>query len=307
MGKSLREIAQELKESDKKVHLIYAFNGTGKTRLSKEFTKLVTPDEGELTRQKILYYNAFTEDLFYWDNEAIALKIWNNYFMDWILIDQGQDGNIIKNFQQYTNDKLMPNFNFSDRSVTFSIERGNEEIIESIKLSKGEESNFIWSIFYTLLELVISELKIPEFDERSTSDFNQLEYVFIDDPVSSLDDNHLIEVASNLASLIKESNKEKLGLQFIITTHNPLFYNVLHNEFGNANKFRLEKLEDGTYELHAQRNDSPFSYHMFLRNELRTAINENRIQKYHFNFLRNLFEKTATFLGYMDWKKFVTA
>lgn len=87
MGKSLREIAQELKESDKKVHLIYAFNGTGKTRLSKEFTKLVTPDEGELTRQKILYYNAFTEDLFYWDNEAIALKIWNNYFMDWILID----------------------------------------------------------------------------------------------------------------------------------------------------------------------------------------------------------------------------
>lgn len=278
MGKSLREIAQELKESDKKVHLIYAFNGTGKTRLSKEFAKLVTPDEGELTRQKILYYNAFTEDLFYWDNEAIALKIWNNYFMDWILIEQGQDGNIIKNFQQYTNDKLMPNFNFSDRSVTFSIERGNEEIAESIKLSKGEESNFIWSIFYTLLELVISELKIPELDERSTSDFNQLKYVFIDDPVSSLDDNHLIEVASNLASLIKESNKENLGLQFIITTHNPLFYNVLHNEFGNANKFRLEKLEDGTYELHAQRNDLPFSYHMFLRNELRTAINETEFK-----------------------------
>ena len=41
---------------------------------------------------------------------------------------------------------------------------------------------------------------------------------------------------------------------------------------------------------------------MFLRNELRAAITENRIQKYHFNFLRNLFEKTATFLGYMDWK-----
>lgn len=302
MGKSLADIALELKESDKKVHLIYAFNGTGKTRLSKEFIKLVTPDEGELTRQKILYYNAFTEDLFYWDNEAIALKVWNSYFMDWILVEQGQDGNIIKNFQQYTNDKLMPNFHFEDRSVTFSIERGNEETTESIKLSKGEESNFIWSIFYTLLELVISELKIPELDERSTSDFNQLKYVFIDDPVSSLDDNHLIEVASNLASLIKESNKENLGLQFIITTHNPLFYNVLHNEFGNANKARLEKLEDGTYELLTQRNDSPFSYHMFLRNELRAAITENRIQKYHFNFLRNLFEKTATFLGYMDWK-----
>ena len=33
MGKSLAEIAQELRESDKKVQLIYAFNGVGKTRL----------------------------------------------------------------------------------------------------------------------------------------------------------------------------------------------------------------------------------------------------------------------------------
>ena len=31
MGKSLDEIAQELKDSNKKVQLIYAFNGTGKT------------------------------------------------------------------------------------------------------------------------------------------------------------------------------------------------------------------------------------------------------------------------------------
>ena len=49
MGKSLTEIAQQLKEavhktkavtekvSDVKVQLIYAFNGTGKTRLSREF------------------------------------------------------------------------------------------------------------------------------------------------------------------------------------------------------------------------------------------------------------------------------
>ena len=40
MGKSLNEIAQELKDSGKKVQLIYAFNGTGKTRLSREFKDL---------------------------------------------------------------------------------------------------------------------------------------------------------------------------------------------------------------------------------------------------------------------------
>ena len=65
-------------------------------------------------------------------------------------------------------------------------------------------------------------------DEEDYESFNQLEYVFIDDPVSSLDENHLIELAVNLAELIKLSKSEKL--KFIISTHNPLFYNVLHNE-----------------------------------------------------------------------------
>ncbi|MCY4001434.1 MAG: hypothetical protein OXF84_11610 [Bacteroidetes bacterium] len=41
MSKRLSEIAQQLKEKDKKVQLIYAFNGTGKTRLSLEFTQLI--------------------------------------------------------------------------------------------------------------------------------------------------------------------------------------------------------------------------------------------------------------------------
>ncbi len=34
MGKMLEDIAQKLKDSNKKAQLIYAFNGTGKTRLS---------------------------------------------------------------------------------------------------------------------------------------------------------------------------------------------------------------------------------------------------------------------------------
>ena len=34
---SLAEIAQRIKDSNKKVTLLYAFNATGKTRLSMEF------------------------------------------------------------------------------------------------------------------------------------------------------------------------------------------------------------------------------------------------------------------------------
>ena len=75
MGKTLTEIAQTLRTANKKVQLIYAFNGTGKTRLSREFKQLIAPraddeaDQPELAGKKILYYNAFTEDLFYWDND----------------------------------------------------------------------------------------------------------------------------------------------------------------------------------------------------------------------------------------------
>lgn len=45
MEKGLREIAQELKDDKKRVQLIYAFNGVGKTRLSREFKRLVESDD----------------------------------------------------------------------------------------------------------------------------------------------------------------------------------------------------------------------------------------------------------------------
>ena len=47
MGETLTEIAQELNNSPKKVQLIYAFNGVGKTRLSRAFKELVSPKQEE--------------------------------------------------------------------------------------------------------------------------------------------------------------------------------------------------------------------------------------------------------------------
>nr|WP_298562973.1 AAA family ATPase [uncultured Phascolarctobacterium sp.] len=181
--------------------------------------------------------------------------------------------------------------------MTFSYERGNDEDNQHIKISKGEESCFIWSIFYSLLDQVVHVLNIPEENDRETNQFDKLEYVFIDDPVSSLDDNHLIELAVNLAQLIKQSESD---LKFVITTHNPLFYNVLHNEFKQGNFF-LKKDGDAQFDLVPQNNDSPFSYHLFLKLEIEKAIKSGQLKKYHFNFLRNILEKTSTFLGYSNW------
>lgn len=341
MGKLLEEIVQELKDNTKKVQLIYAFNGVGKTRLSRMFKEIVAPkqEDEEETRLKVVYYNAFTEDLFYWDNDLDEdvdrkITIRPNGFTRWIFEDQGQSGNITTLFQHYTGDKLTPIFNpeyttkgkdgkdikvpaYSE--ITFSIDRGNDKKINNVKISKGEESCLIWCIFYSLLKEIVETLNIPEAEDRSTNQFDSLRYVFIDDPVSSLDENHLIELAVNIAETIKSS---KSDLQFIITTHNPLFYNMLYNELGLKNKnkkkspeskdknekslscvYMLDKNEDGTFDLKEKDGDSnkSFSYHLFLKQTIEEAIKVGSIQKYHFTLLRNLYEKTANFLGYPKW------
>jgi len=374
MSKTLPEIGKQLKDANKKVQLIYAFNGSGKTRLSRAFKDLVAPkkagdqngEEADLSRNKILYYNAFTEDLFYWDNDLESdseprLKIQPNTFTDWLIAllrELGEDGNIVANFQRYTGSNANPVFNeeykkkikdFNGEDIEITIpafleiafqvaangpaesdvpsgtENGADTNVQGqykiIKVSKGEESNFVWSVVYTLLEQVVSTLNELSISDRVTDKFDNLEYVFIDDPVSSLDDSHLIALAVDLAGLIKRSAYvDGKGLRFVVTTHSPLFYNVLHNELNNdlkklnqdgtsssvykrgqSEKYRLEKKSDGTFELIVS-NDHPFSYHLFLLSELRSAISDGQVKKYHFNFLRNILEKTATFLGHPRWE-----
>lgn len=65
----LSEIAAHLREKleDKKYVLLFAYNGTGKTRLSMEFKELGKNGDDRDT----LYFNAFTEDLFNWDNDLV--------------------------------------------------------------------------------------------------------------------------------------------------------------------------------------------------------------------------------------------
>lgn len=322
MSNTLTEIAEQLKAHNKKVQLIYAFNGTGKTRLSRLFKELVSPkvdENGEQATLKALYYNAFTEDLFYWDNDLDGdvdrkLKIHPNEFTKWVLEEQGQGPKIIEHFQRLSSGTIEPIFSADFSEIAFKMKSDAQGA--SIKISKGEESNLVWTVFYSLLDLAIEELSSAE-DDRSTDKFNDLEYVFIDDPVSSLDDNHLIELAVDLAKLVKSSSA---SLQFIITTHNPLFYNVLSNEFSNklakdpnavdiewlykpreSQKYRFDKDSTGNFELTILGENTPFSYHLLLLTEIREAIVSNQVRKYHFSFVRNILEKTATFLGYKGW------
>lgn len=318
MGKTLREIAEQLRDSKKKVQLIYAFNGTGKTRLSREFKQLVAPKVDDVgagadvsqapSWSKILYYSAFTEDLFYWDNDLALdahprIRIQPNSFTDWLLRllrDLGQDGNIVSHFQRYSNEKLTPHFSEGLDEVTFFLQRGDDAVSGNLKISRSEENSLIWSIFYTLMDQAILVLNQAETEYRETKEFDLLEYVFIDDPVSSVDENHLIELAVDLGGVLRGCDS---GLKFIIATHNPLFYNVLYNELKVDCGYFLERFDDGTFELLDKRGDSNrgFSYHLHIKKVIEQAVHDNKIERYHFTLLRNLYEKTASFLGYKQW------
>ena len=272
-----------------KVSALYACNTSGKTRLSKLFK--------EKYEEKVLCYNAFMEDLFNWNNEDVVLKIDKNSWICRLIKDEGLDLQIINNFKKLMNSKIEPSFNLEDGEITFkNFSIGNR----NIKVSRGEESLFIWSIFYTILCFAIGIIQEKEGD-RSTQYFDDLKYVVIDDPVSSMDDTRIITIALELIEVINKMKNMDNKLKIFITTHHSLFFNILHSENISEwykQNYILSKTENNEYSLETQSSDSPFAYHNVIFTELRKAIEKNNIQKYHFNLFRALLEKTANFLGY---------
>lgn len=291
------------------MNLVYAFNATGKTRLSKTFVE----SEGEVSTfegRNVLYYNSFTEDLFYWERtkeeDGFCLKIRPNNFTNWILEEQGKDRDIVKFFQEYTNKRIEPIFSSDWREVTFSYKNKSDKLFSKIKISKSEESLFIFSIFFILLEGIKGVFDSPQGEERETSAFDGLKYIFVDDPISSMDENNLIKIAVDLSILIKDINKGN-ELKFIVTTHNVSFYNVLYNECKCRKGYMLLRNENGDFSLEEKSGDSnkSFSYHLHLRELIRKAIRDEKIDRTCLMFLRNLYEKTSSFLGYGKWSNFL--
>lgn len=113
------EIKNQLNKNPtkKKVVLLYAFNATGKTRLSKELDSKEDEfdDIGET-----LCFNAFAEDTFVWDNENLILYIKNSWITE-LIKDEGLDTEIIKNFRNIIEYRLEPDINIEKGEITFNI------------------------------------------------------------------------------------------------------------------------------------------------------------------------------------------
>jgi AAA domain len=297
MPRLVKKLRDDLNGGGPEFVLLYAFNGTGKTRLSMAFKDVGKKNEGE---RDTLYFNAFTEDLFTWDNDLDgnskrALKI-NSASRFFSGVEELEMESRIRPFLHRYGD-----FDFSIDYVQWTISFSREvqvktqdgiktDTIDNIKVSRGEENIFIWCFFLAIAQLAMDGAEA----------YSWVKYLYIDDPISSLDDNNAIAVASDLAQLLKNKQSQIL---VVISSHHSLFFNVMCNELKKLKhrKYFLSKISATQTHALQTTDDTPFFHHVAMLHELQQAAKSGKLYTYHFNMLRSILEKTATFFGFNDF------
>ena len=304
----------------KKFILVYAYNGTGKTRLSTAFKDLgkLANTLGRTEQRDTLYFNAFTEDLFSWDNDLendserkLTLNTNSSFFAG--LESMEMDNRIRTLLDRYADFEFR--IDTTSWEVVFAREfrvkkdgtaggvventdagqgEGEQEYEtrrkEAIKVSRSEENIFIWCFFLAIVQLAL--------DDDGTGPYAWVKHIFIDDPISSLDEHNAIAVANHLAKLLKRPARP---LKTVISTHHTLFFNVLCNELKNANKYLLSRDRPPEGLLLRKTGDPPFFHHVAALDELYEAERDGGLYTHHFNMLRAILEKTASFHGYENF------
>lgn len=289
------EVATEIKGlKDKNVVLIYAFNSTGKTRLSVEY-KNQTKDEKTGDHAGI-YYNAYSEDLFQWDNDEEN----DNVNMRLVVVRSSLNrfhSNIMDNVE-LVESKLAP---YQPRyKFEFNPHKNREHGIESvsffisdddrtpIKISRGEERMFVFCFFLALFD-------IEDWSAKQNA------HIYIDDPVSSLDDHNVFITAHLVFNLILSNFKKK---KIIVSTHHVGLYWILmdlirrgeHKDtFNKKNQPYTLSNRNGDLQLKAHDADV-FMFHLHLLQTLQEA-RKTKLYKYHIVLLRQVLENVGSFLG----------
>lgn len=300
-----REVTANKKVTHKPatILLVYAYNRTGKTRLSMEFKdvgKRATNGAGDT-----LYFNAYTEDLFTWENDLtgdavrhLRLNPDSTFFNG--LKDLALDETIAGYLERYAD------FDFDIDYTTWKVSFRKGEA-ENIKISRGEQNIFIWCLFMAICERMLD----------GHVSYQSKKFLYIDDPISSLDDDNAISVACDLAKLLRRAasrtaaNGDPAPLKIVFSSHHSLFFNVMCNEIGRSKEgepkvghkryFLHRPTGDGIYTLRAT-EDTPYFHHVATLAELQRAAHPTTgtLYTFHFNALRSIMEKTAAFFGHAD-------
>ncbi|MBX3583372.1 MAG: AAA family ATPase [Rhizobiaceae bacterium] len=315
LGTLVTRLRDDLNASD--LVLLYAYNRTGKTRLSMEFKdagKRKHKTKNPTGTPDTLYFNAFTEDLFVWENDLegdsvrrLQLNEKSSFFnaMTELALDETIAG-YLSRYADFDFDFTYKEFQQGKETVSkpdyVSFSKGAET---NIKVSRGEQNIFIWCVFMAICERMLD----------GHQSYQGKRYLYIDDPISSLDDNSAISVACDLAKLLRRAATRKDGngapapIKVIFSSHHSLFFNVMCNEVGRRaegeakithNRYFLHRPgSDGAYTLQAT-GDKPFFHHVATLAELQRAADPARgkLYTFHFNALRSVMEKTASFFGH---------
>ena len=288
------EIAKELVIVKEKIVLIYAFNATGKTRLSVAYKDATKTADGAHTG---VYYNAFSEDLFVWDNDRTLLDVresslnrFHNDFNEDAVRDELTKFRPSYRFRFIAHDDPEKGI----RSVLFFHEVAPEKDPNSItevpvKISRGEERVFVWCFFLALF-------RAGGWADKQSAHF------FIDDPVSSLDDHNIFVTASTLFDLIEDHFEKR---RFIITTHHLGLFSILADWLKKGEKAEKFKKHARVCMLSTKSGDlalencssDVFLYHLKLLQVLEQAYVRNAVKSFHFALLRQVLENVASFLG----------
>lgn len=292
---SIEDIAVDLRDGAADVQLLYAFNSVGKTRLSVAYKDATKDANG---RHSGIYYNAYSEDLFVWNNDIendeadIRLEVRPS-----ALSRLHADINELA-----VHEKLKPyRVSFDFRFVMHSdAETGIESIVfipagkqpgdvPPMKISRGEERVFVWCFFLAMVEV------------EGWAD-EQANHIFIDDPVSSLDDHNIFVTASTLYDLIDKHFGER---KIIIATHHVGMFSILcdwlmkgekSGKYKSGTKASILSGKHGDVSLESHKTDV-FLYHLRLLQVLEKARQDNEVRAYHFALLRQLLETVSSFLG----------
>lgn len=289
-------LRQEL-QGNKKFVVLYAYNGTGKTRLSTAFKDLGKKGEERDT----LYFNAFTEDLFSWDNDlandrrrVLRINSDSRFFAG--LGELEMETRIRPLLDRYADFDFR--IDTDEWQVSFSREVQVDdrlETVDDIKVSRGEENIFIWCFFLAIVQLVLDGAEA----------YKWVRYIYIDDPISSLDEQNAIAVANHLAQMLASADGK---LKTVVSSHHVLFFNVLSHELRNrAHRHFLKKgPAAGTFELH-DTTAKPFLHHLASLVELNEVQQSGALYTHHFNMMRRVMEQTANFFGLRDWQECIRA
>ena len=293
--KTIENIASELRDDARPIQLLYAFNSVGKTRLSVAYKNATKENDG---MHAGIYYNAYSEDLFVWNND-----IENSEANIRLTVLPSSLSRLHADLNELAiHAKLKPyrpNFDFrfvmhpdaekGIESISFFPEGTQPGDVPAMKISRGEERVFVWCFFLAMME-------VEGWADRQTR------HIFIDDPVSSLDDHNIFVTASTLYDLIEKHYGER---KIIIATHHVGLFSILSDwltkgeksdKYKSKTRVSILSSKHGEVSLESHKSDV-FLYHLRVLQLLAQARQENNVRAYHLSLLRQLLESVSSFLG----------